>query len=137
MAIDSKGNIYLTQKGFYGIRKITPEGVISTFVGSTTWGYVEGKGTTARFKDIFNLEIDGQDNIYVADFENSRIRKVTADSIVSTSTAIADRLLSMQGMMLSKTSLEKERGKAKSRRKEMRMSEEQCTSQPLMWLLTK
>jgi hypothetical protein len=99
MAIDSMGNIYLTQKGFYGIRKITPEGVVSTFVGSTTMGYAEGKGTTARFSEIYNLEIDGQDNIYVPDFNNSRIRKVTADGIVSTSTKI-ENSVSMHGFTM-------------------------------------
>lgn len=103
MAIDSKGNIYLIQLGFYGIRKISPEGVVSTFVGSTTKGYAEGKGTTARFGEIFDLEIDGQDNIYVADFGNSRIRKVTSDGMVSTSIKIENKV-SMYGFTMGPNS---------------------------------
>jgi len=74
MIADSQGNIYLIDGE--RIRKITPAGVVSTIAGSTA-GYVDGDGADARFKEPGGLGIDGKDNIYVADINNNRIRKIT------------------------------------------------------------
>jgi len=84
LVVDAQGNIYFTQQNFHGIRKITAAGVVSTFVGGTTAGFAEGVGTSAKFKEPFNMFIDAQNNIYVVDNGNARIRKVTPAGEVST-----------------------------------------------------
>lgn len=80
---DSKGNLYVADWANYMIRKISPEGDVTTFAGST-FGYSDGVGTSAKFKEPRGICIDANDNIYVTDRENDRIRKITSDGTVST-----------------------------------------------------
>ena len=74
MVVDSQGNIYIIDGD--RIRKVTPQGKMSTIAGSTT-GYADGDGATAKFNYPGGLGIDAQDNIYVADANNNRIRKIS------------------------------------------------------------
>lgn len=74
LVADSQGNLYLIVGN--RIQKITPAGVVSTIAGSTE-GYADGDGDTAKFRFPAGLGIDAQDNIYVADANNNRIRKIT------------------------------------------------------------
>lgn len=80
---DSKGNLYVADWANYMIRKITPEGVVSTFAGST-YGFSDGNGSEAKFREPRGICIDNKDNIYVADREDDKIRKITPDGTVST-----------------------------------------------------
>ncbi|MES2628138.1 MAG: BspA family leucine-rich repeat surface protein, partial [Bacteroidota bacterium] len=84
MARDSKGNIFVTDEVSHCIRKITPEGVVSTFAGSAgVSGYVEGIGTAARFFYPREVIVDKNDNLYITDTENHRVRKITPDGTTS------------------------------------------------------
>ncbi len=83
VTVDSQGNVYVADTENYKIRKITPNGEVSTFAGSTL-GFADGAGADARFKSPIGLSIDAQDNVYVADSGNDRIRKITPDGTVST-----------------------------------------------------
>ena len=74
IAIDEQGNIYATDKD--RIRKITPQGIVSTIAGSIA-GYEDGDGASAKFDGPQGLGIDKEGNIYVADFNNRRIRKIS------------------------------------------------------------
>lgn len=74
MVIDDKGNIYVTDEN--RIRKITPQGLVSTIAGSSP-GYRDGGGMTAEFNGADGLGIDSQGNIYVADSHNNRIREIS------------------------------------------------------------
>ena len=74
IVIDDQGNLFLADNNH--IRKITPQGIVSTIAGSTA-GYRDGDGSSAKFNLAAGLGIDGQGNIYVADINNNRIRKVS------------------------------------------------------------
>jgi sugar lactone lactonase YvrE len=84
MVVDAQGNVYFTQTNFNGIRKISPSGVVSTFVGSETPGYAEGTGTAARFNQAFSLVIDAAGYLYVSDNQNARIRRISPAGVVTT-----------------------------------------------------
>lgn len=74
MVVDSKGNVFVIDDN--SIRKVTPQGVVSTIAGAEA-GFADGDGATARFRNPGGLGIDAQDNIYVADINNNRIRKIS------------------------------------------------------------
>ena len=74
MVIDQDGNIYLSDDN--RIRKITPQGLVYTIAGSTP-GYQDGDAVSAKFFAPGGLGIDKQGNIYVADINNHRIRKIS------------------------------------------------------------
>jgi len=66
------------------IRKITPAGVVSTFAGTGSEGFADGTGTAAQFNDPTGVAVDSSGNVFVADFSNHRIRKITPAGVVST-----------------------------------------------------
>lgn len=85
IAVDANGNLYVTDAGNDTIRKITPGGVVSTLAGTaTTIGSSDGTGSSARFDYPFGIVIDSANNLYVTDFSNSTVRKVTAAGVVTT-----------------------------------------------------
>ena len=81
---DSNGNLFVAEENGNVIRKITPNGVVTTFAGNGTNGFLDATGTTAIFANLGALAIDNQNNIYVGDFGNSRIRKITPSGVVTT-----------------------------------------------------
>ena len=82
---DASGNIYVADTDNHKIRKITPTGVVSTFAGSSgPAGSIDGIGTAAKFNKPKGICVDGSGNIYVADSENNKIRKITPTGLVST-----------------------------------------------------
>ncbi|MCL2011912.1 MAG: DUF839 domain-containing protein [Cystobacterineae bacterium] len=91
ITIDAADNLYVTDDGNYRIRKITPQGMVSTLAGSGEFidsEYVirDGPGNTAQFMNIGAITIDTQGNLYVMDDGGGKghIRKVTPQGEVST-----------------------------------------------------
>ncbi|HMH24688.1 MAG TPA: NHL repeat-containing protein [Puia sp.] len=74
MVIDKDGNLYLTDGS--RIRKVTPDGVVSTIAGGTD-GYADGEGLAAKFNYPAGLAIDAEGNLFVADAMNNRVRKIS------------------------------------------------------------
>lgn len=86
VAVDQAGVVYVADTFNHAIRKITPDGVVSTLAGSPIDfpGSADGKGSAARFNAPNRLALDNAGNLYVADTVNFTIRKVTPDGVVST-----------------------------------------------------
>jgi sugar lactone lactonase YvrE len=96
MVHDSAGNMLVTDFYNHTIRKITPEGYVSTYAGlAGVPGTANGTLSDARFKKPVGLVIDGADNLYVADGDNHVIRKITAQGIVSDFAGISGTLGSL------------------------------------------
>lgn len=84
LAVDSSGNVYVVEPTRHRIRKITPDGNVSTFAGSGAKGFIDGPASIAAFNSPAGIAVDGDGNVYVADKGNHRIRMVSADGTVST-----------------------------------------------------
>jgi hypothetical protein len=86
MAIDTAGNLYITDQGDSRTRKVTPAGTITTVAGSGTAGFSGdgGPAGAALLNSPLGVTLDSTGNVYIADVVNNRIRKVTADGIIST-----------------------------------------------------
>ncbi|MDX2249400.1 MAG: IPT/TIG domain-containing protein [Bacteroidia bacterium] len=59
-------------------------GVVSTFAGSGTYGFLDGPGNTARFAFPYGIAVDAQGNVFVGELDNHRLRKITPAGFVST-----------------------------------------------------
>jgi sugar lactone lactonase YvrE len=82
IAVDSAGFVYVSSED-HSIRRIAPGGGVANLAGGLI-GFFDGTGTNARFNYPLNLEVDDLGNVYVTDWGNNAIRKVTAAGVVST-----------------------------------------------------
>jgi len=84
VAVDGSGTVYVADASNNLIRKITPTGVVTTLAGNVSGGSADGTGAAASFYNPLGVAVDGNGNVYVADFGNNLIRKITAAGVVST-----------------------------------------------------
>jgi sugar lactone lactonase YvrE len=84
LAIDKSDNIYVADTSNNRIRKITPQGLVSTIAGDGTAGYLDGPAGQARFNGPIGVGVDTRGNIYVADTYNDRVRMITPAGQVTT-----------------------------------------------------
>jgi sugar lactone lactonase YvrE len=78
IAVDKNGNLYVADVGNNKIRKISPDGVVTTFAGTGVRGSTNGPVTTASFYRPFGVAVDQGGNVYVADYQNNLIRKISS-----------------------------------------------------------
>jgi sugar lactone lactonase YvrE len=89
LALSNTGTLYVTDFGGLRIRKVAPDGTTTTLTGNGTTGSVDGTGGangTTEFRGPAGLALDGAGNVYVAEYEGYRIRKVAPDGTTSTLT---------------------------------------------------
>ncbi|GHB28668.1 MULTISPECIES: RICIN domain-containing protein [Streptomyces] len=86
VAVDSVGSLYVLEYNNHRVRKVTADGKISTVAGTGTAGPGGGGGpaVSATLYRPFGIAVDAADDLYIADTENHRVRKVTADGKIST-----------------------------------------------------
>jgi sugar lactone lactonase YvrE len=85
VAVDSAGNLYVADSVNYTVRKVTPEGAVTTLAGlAGAFGSADGTGVAARFERPDGVEVDTNGNLYVTDYDANTIRKVTSAGEVTT-----------------------------------------------------
>ena len=84
LAFDTAGNMYVAESGNYTIRKITPAGAVTTLAGSGSPGNSNGTGSAASFNIPTGTAVDAAGNVFVSDFQNNLIRKISPAGVVTT-----------------------------------------------------
>jgi len=86
VAVDASGDVFIADTGNQRIRKLGPDGIISTVAGNGVAGYSgdDGAATTAELDHPSGVAVDGFGNLFIADAYNNRIRKVGANGVIST-----------------------------------------------------
>jgi streptogramin lyase len=84
VAVDGEGNVIVTDLGNHRVRKITPDGTVSTLAGSGREGFADGAGAAAEFDSPYGVAVDGEGSFIITDCGNHRVRKITPDGTVST-----------------------------------------------------
>jgi len=90
VAIATDGSVYVVDTGNSTIRKMTPDGVVTTLAGSPgVDGHSDGTGSAASFLLPQGIAVDKAGTIYVADSANHTIRKITSTGVVTTFAGLA------------------------------------------------
>ena len=90
VAVDTSGQIYIADTSNKRLRRVALDGVIATLAGSGAdtdgggYGGDGGPATAAKLAEPYGIASDDAGNIYIADYRNSRIRRVTASGTIST-----------------------------------------------------
>lgn len=84
VAIDTQGNIYVPEHWNNCIRKVSAAGDVTTLAGNGTIGAADGQGGAATFQYPRGVAVDPQGYVYISDWKNHRIRKITPGGLVST-----------------------------------------------------
>jgi sugar lactone lactonase YvrE len=86
LALDHQGNLYILDRNNNRVRKVDPAGMITTFAGVGTYGFSGdgGPATAAEISESNGMAVDAAGNVYIADTDNARIRKVDLKGIITT-----------------------------------------------------
>ena len=86
VAVDGAGNLFIADRGNYRIRKVDAAGVITTVAGTRRFGFSGdgGPAVEARLRNPSGVAADGAGNLFIADRDNYRIRKVDAAGVITT-----------------------------------------------------
>jgi sugar lactone lactonase YvrE len=83
---DGLGNLFISDRDDNRVRVVAPNGIINTFAGNGSNGFSGdgGQATLAQINFPIGLATDAAENVFIADWENNRIRKVTPNGIITT-----------------------------------------------------
>ena len=86
VAMDSNDQLYILDRSYGNVRRVSAEGLIEAYAGGIYWGYAGdgGPALEAAVSDANGLAVDAEDNLYIADTGNHRIRMVTPSGIIYT-----------------------------------------------------
>ena len=86
LTFDSLGNLYIADEGDQRVRRIAPDGTITTVAGNGTVGYSSdgGSATAASLAYPSGVAVDSAGNLYIADWESHRVRLVTPSGVITT-----------------------------------------------------
>ena len=85
VSVDSAGSVFVADTINHTIRKVTSAGVVTTLAGTAgSSGSTDATGSTARFNQPYGVSVDTAGNVFVADWGNHTIRKVTSAGVVTT-----------------------------------------------------
>jgi sugar lactone lactonase YvrE len=84
LALDASGALLVADTGNNAIRRVAPDGSVSTLAGSTTPGFRDGPSGSAQFNGPIGIAVDGRGRVIVADTYNDRIRAINPDGTVTT-----------------------------------------------------
>jgi NHL repeat-containing protein len=84
IAADGAGNLFIEDSN--RVRKVSLDGMIAAVAGNGTPGYSgdSGLATDAQLSLLYGIAVDGVGNLFIADYSNARIRKVSTDGIITT-----------------------------------------------------
>ncbi|MBL8210726.1 MAG: hypothetical protein JNK87_08445, partial [Bryobacterales bacterium] len=86
VAVDAAGNLYISDTGNHRIRKVAPNGIITTYAGTGVSGFSGdgGPATLARLNEPDSMVTDAAGNLYFSDYGNRRIRKIDTSGVITT-----------------------------------------------------
>jgi sugar lactone lactonase YvrE len=84
IALAPDGTLVLADTGNHAIRRVTPEGFVTTVAGGLASGLADGTGLAARFDAPLGVAVAGDGTIFVADTYNDAIRRIATDGAVTT-----------------------------------------------------
>jgi uncharacterized protein (TIGR03437 family) len=102
VAFDTAGNIYISDMGNARVRRVRPDGVIETFAGTGSRRFYGdgGPGRGALLNTPFGVALDGAGNLYITDSMNNRVRRLSAQGIITT---VAEDLNEPSGIAIDNT----------------------------------
>jgi uncharacterized protein (TIGR03437 family) len=112
VAVDAAGSLYVADTSNARIRKVTPSGTISTVAGNGAVGFSGdgGPATSAALDNPSGVTVDAVGNLYIADWNNNRIRKVSPSGTISTVAGDGVARFSGDGGPATSASLNKPKG---------------------------
>jgi RHS repeat-associated protein len=86
ITMGADGSLYIADTGNNRIRRVSPDGIITTVAGNGLKGYSGdgGPASQARLFEPFDMASSPDGNLYIADTQNNRIRRVSPDGIITT-----------------------------------------------------
>ena len=86
LAVDGSGNLFIADTGNHAVRRVSPNGTITTVAGTGLGGFSGdgGPAATAQLANPTGVAVDRAGNLFVSDYGNFRIRKVSRNGIIST-----------------------------------------------------
>ncbi|WP_188689891.1 hypothetical protein [Silvimonas amylolytica] len=84
LAMGPDGNLYVGELNVGRLRKVTPAGAVTTIAGRDLPGFADGTGPDAAFNGVTGVVVDQNGTIYVSDFSNNAIRRISRNGVVTT-----------------------------------------------------